>query len=302
MTLNFFLKEKSKHGTPLLPLRIHYLTYAESKEEGYVFFYSHWHSEIEIFVVKEGAVIYMIEDKEYILRAGEGVFVNSNKLHMARAYKGQPCVCGAIVFQPTFLIDNINAPAYEKYIYPVLAGHRVFHPKLTQSVEWQRQAISEMIQICNLKEEETESRELWIKGELLKVWDLCYRHPVKKDSEAVSVKKSYKLKRMEPVMHYIHQHYSEEIALSDLAEIIPMSEGQFCRSFKEIMNMSPIAYVVRYRILKGCTMLKDTDDKIGDIARDVGFGNISYFNREFLRVIGCSPSTYRKRQMQEQFI
>jgi len=35
-----------------------------------------------------------------------------------------------------------------------------------------------------------------------------------------------------------------------------------------------------------------TDSKIADIARRVGFNNISYFNREFKKAIGCSPSKY----------
>jgi AraC-like DNA-binding protein len=293
MKAKSFLLEQERHGTPLLPLGIHRLYYEKGMD---VFFYLHWHSEIEFFVVTKGVAVYTIEDQEYIVHENEGVFVNANALHTARSYEGMECECCAIVFQPTLLIDNVNLLAYAKYIYPVLVGNRILCDKFGTKEEWQKEVVSRIVGICALGDEKLGREELWARSELLKIWNLCYHHPKKKISEEASERRSYKLKRMEPVMDYIHEHYNEEMSLKELAELIPMSEGQFCRSFKEIMNMPPIAYVVRFRILRSCMMLENTDDKIGDIAREVGFSNISYFNREFLRVIGCSPGTYRKNQ------
>lgn len=287
------LLEKERHGTPLLPLSIHHLHYEKGLD---IFFYLHWHSEIEFFVVTKGAAIYVVEEQEYILHENEGIFINTNALHMARSYQGMECECCAIVFQPSLLIDNVNLLAYAKYIYPILVGNRVLYDKFSTRTQWQKEVVSRIIGICDIKEEHLAQRELWVRSELLKIWDLCYNHPMKKISEGASERRNYKLKRVEPVMNYIHEHYNEEMSLKELAAIVPMSEGQFCRSFREIMNMPPIAYVIRFRILRSCMMLENTDDKIGDIAREVGFSNVSYFNREFLRVIGCSPGTYRKNQ------
>lgn len=293
MKTKSLLLEKERHGTPLLPLSIHRLYYEKGQD---VFFYLHWHSELEFFVVKKGAAIYTIEDQDYILHENEGIFVNANALHMARSYQGMECECCAVVFQPTVLIDNVNLLAYAKYIYPVLVGNCILCNRFETTEKWQQEVVSRIKDICAIGEEHLAQNELWVRSELLKIWDLCYRHPQKRISEEASERRNYKLKRIEPVMDYIHEHYNEEMSLKELAGIVPMSEGQFCRSFKEIMNMPPIAYVVRFRILRSCMMLENTDDKIGDIAREVGFCNTSYFNREFLRVIGCSPGIYRKNQ------
>ena len=68
--------------------------------------------------------------------------------------------------------------------------------------------------------------------------------------------------RLEPVVKYMKENFAYEITLSELAEMLPMSEGQFCRIFKQTMKMSPMQYLMRYRILQSCRLLQDTDKKI----------------------------------------
>ncbi|MDO5572731.1 MAG: AraC family transcriptional regulator [bacterium] len=291
------LMEQASHGTPLLPIGIHRLHYSGEDD---VFFYLHWHSEIEFFIVQRGAVVFTIEDQEYILNENEGIFVNANELHMARSHNGMECQCCALVFQPVVLIDNVNSPAYAKYVYPVLVGNRILVHRLGTEEVWQQEVLNGIKAVCAMPDDALEKEELWVRSELLKIWNLCYHHPNRKISQEACERRNYKLKRMEPVMQYISHHYQEDISLQELASMIPMSEGQFCRSFKEIMHMTPIAYVVRLRIMRSCTLLEETDLKIGEIAQQVGFGNISYFNREFLKVIGCPPGVYRRKNTETE--
>lgn len=295
MRAKSLLMEQASHGTPLLPIGIHRLHYSCDDD---VFFYLHWHSELEYFIVTKGAAIFTVEEQEYVLRENEGIFVNTNALHTARSYEGMECECCALVFQPVVLIDNVNSPAYAKYIYPVLVGNRILFHKLEPAVTWQQEVLTRVRAVCAMEDEKLAREELWVRSELLKIWNLCYHHPQERISQAASERRNYKLKRMEPVLNYMHEHYNEDVSLQLLAAMIPMSEGQFCRSFKEITHMSPIAYVVRFRILRSCTLLEETSDKIGAIAQKVGFSNVSYFNREFLSVIGCSPSVYRRKSME----
>mgnify|MGYP001080899457 FL=1 len=77
-----------------------------------------------------------------------------------------------------------------------------------------------------------------------------------------------------------------------------MSEGQFSRVFKQTMKLSPVQYLMRYRILQSCQLLRDTDKKIGEVANLSGFNNISYFNRVFLQTIGCTPKEYRAMKLE----
>ncbi len=99
--------------------------------------------------------------------------------------------------------------------------------------------------------------------------------------------------RLAPVVRHMCDNFAYEITLAELAAMIPMSEGQFCRVFKHTMKLSPMQYLMRYRILQSCRMLQETDKKIGEIANLSGFNNISYFNKVFLNIIGCTPKQYR---------
>ncbi|WP_019913554.1 AraC family transcriptional regulator [Paenibacillus sp. HW567] len=290
MKPKMFLKEKTVHGTALLPVAIHHLSYPPNAGS---FFFLHWHYEFEFLVVLQGAIVYTIEDEEYCVMAGEGLFVPSNQLHAARSYDGMPCEACVVVFHPNLFSDNKQGSAYSKFVYPLLKGDIEFKKILKNDEPWQQTVIERMKEIDSLQDYGLHDIELLLKSKLYEIWHHCYQNAVPAAAHSRD-SKNYKLERLQPVLTYIQANYKEEISLKDLAGILPMSEGQFCHAFKEVMNLPPIAYVIRYRLLQSCALLMETDCKIADIAKSVGFNNISYFNREFFKAIGCSPSKYRR--------
>ncbi|OPJ57553.1 helix-turn-helix domain-containing protein [Clostridium oryzae] len=292
MKSKMFLKEKTIHGTALVPIAIHHLSYSSNIDN---FFYLHWHYEFEFIVVLEGAIVYTIEDKEYRVMAGQGLYIHSNQLHAARSYNGMHCEACVVLFHPNLFGNNKQGATYSKFVYPILNSQIEFDNYFKPEKPWQKSVIELIKKIDELRDLSLSENELLLKSRLFEIWHLCYQNSIP-TSPKLKEKKNYKIERMQPVLDYIHTNYKEEISLMDLAKILPMSEGQFCHTFKEVMNMPPIAYVIRYRILQSCSLLTETDYKIADIARSVGFNNISYFNREFIKAIGCSPSKYRKEE------
>jgi len=296
MKSKIYLKEKAVHGTALVPVAIHHLSYEQGMTN---FFFLHWHFEFELVTVLEGGIIYTVEDQDYCLLAGEGLFIQSNQLHAARSYNGLPCEACVVVFHPNLFGANTQGTTYSKYVYPLLSGDISFTPILKRdplsASFWQHTALKLLEDIDKLYLLPVVENELLLKSKLYEIWHLFFYYG-QINNKANRDIKQYKLERMEPVITYIHQHYKEEISLLTLAQLLPMSEGQFCRAFKEVMNMTPIAYVIRYRILQSCILLANSNIKIADIARSIGFNNISYFNREFGKAIGCSPSHYRQEE------
>lgn len=286
-------EEKEKHGTAQFPVGLHKLEYPADTD---VMFYVHWHQEFEFLVLTEGKVLFTIEDRKYVMNPGDIVFTNSNYLHMAKNICGGVCSFYAIDFSYHVLNEDIHSIFSKKFIRPILNDKYVFPEFMPVSEDedkcWQKDIRNYLHEIGECPEHELEPFELMIRSRILAIWDILDKNCVRaqKDND---IESRYS-ERLEPVISYIKENYAYEITLGELAAILPMSEGQFSRVFKQTMKLSPIQYLMRYRILQSCKLLQDTEKKIGEIANLSGFNNISYFNRVFLNTIGCTPKEYRE--------
>ena len=135
--------------------------------------------------------------------------------------------------------------------------------------------------------------ELLIKARLYVVWSLYYLHGT--SSASVSERTSdYRIALVKSIIDYIHTHYESQITLDILAAYFHLSREHLCRLFKKMTRMSPIEYLNFYRISTSTRLLRETDHEISDIALEIGFNNISYFNRTFKRYMHVTPGEYRK--------
>ncbi len=100
--------------------------------------------------------------------------------------------------------------------------------------------------------------------------------------------------RIDTIYSYVRRHFTEPIALVDVAALVNMTEPSFCRFFKKATNKTFFQFLVEYRIMHASKLLSEKGDKtISMIADECGFQNISNFNRAFKKITGKSPSEYR---------
>ncbi|MGL4772189.1 MAG: helix-turn-helix domain-containing protein [Clostridium sp.] len=109
------------------------------------------------------------------------------------------------------------------------------------------------------------------------------------DMRAIS--SNYAVARAE---HYIEQHFSEHITVSDLAKLVNMSVSNFNRLFKKEMKITPIEYLIEVRIEKSKQLLRRKEVPITDIAIRCGFGSSAHFSSSFSKALGVTPSEFRK--------
>ncbi len=95
------------------------------------------------------------------------------------------------------------------------------------------------------------------------------------------------------VVEYVNQHYGEELSMERVYALAGMSQSTFSRSFSRATGSNFTEFMSRFRIGKACELLLQTDRPIADIAFEVGFNNISNFNRRFLEVKKTTPSQLR---------
>jgi AraC family transcriptional regulator len=95
------------------------------------------------------------------------------------------------------------------------------------------------------------------------------------------------------VADYINAHLADDIALSDLAQLLGMSLFHFSRLFKRSMQVAPYQYVLQQRVEQAKQLLKETDLPIMDIALQCGFSSHSHLGKWFRQQTGLSPKIYR---------
>jgi AraC-like DNA-binding protein/anti-sigma regulatory factor (Ser/Thr protein kinase) len=95
---------------------------------------------------------------------------------------------------------------------------------------------------------------------------------------------------------YIHQHYSDALDRSAVAQYVGLSERHLTRCFQQEMGLSWHAYLNRYRMQQTKKLLARGEMSITDVALEVGFADSHYFARVFQQEVGCSPRAYQKSQ------
>jgi AraC-like DNA-binding protein/quercetin dioxygenase-like cupin family protein len=115
------------------------------------------------------------------------------------------------------------------------------------------------------------------------------------DSQPLTIKlNQYDAEKINSIYAYIMEHYTSEISLENVAKQAFMTPPAFCRYFKKITRKTLVEVVVEYRIKHACQLLSSTDKSISDVCFESGFGNISYFNKQFKEMMRETPLGYRR--------
>ncbi|MBR3594157.1 MAG: helix-turn-helix transcriptional regulator [Clostridia bacterium] len=95
------------------------------------------------------------------------------------------------------------------------------------------------------------------------------------------------------ILDYCLLNYREPLTLSILSKDLHISPSRLSHIFEEKVGL-PFRYYINYlRVLEACRMLLSTDMGISDIAYACGFDSIRSFNRNFLYIIGTTPTEYK---------
>jgi AraC-like DNA-binding protein len=100
--------------------------------------------------------------------------------------------------------------------------------------------------------------------------------------------------RLESALLYLATNFSRaNLSCREIAEREGMSLSAFSRFFERHVKCTCLEYMNHLRIYKACQLLLETDERITSICFDVGYDTLSTFNRNFMRLIGTSPSAFR---------
>ena len=253
----------------------------------------HWHDEMEIIYIKKGQGLVTVDLKQYHVHALTLVLILPGQLHSISQYGMETMEYENIIFHPNMLTPKVTDVTTSGFLSPLMEG-RITVPTVFTQVYPYFTDVAAPIDACDeICKTMPQGYELYIKSKLYEffyILDNRCRNLTKppKDRKA--------LDKIKVVMKYIEIHYMEKITIAEIAEVCGFSESHFMRYFKETMGSSFIDYLKDYRLTMAARLLVSSESSILAISEEVGFDNLSYFNRAFKAHYGLTPSAYRREQ------
>lgn len=98
--------------------------------------------------------------------------------------------------------------------------------------------------------------------------------------------------RINKVYEYVMKNFQNSVSISEVAELVTMTNTSFCRFFKERANKSFISYLNEIRVGYACKLLLEGELTVSQISYESGFGNVSNFNKQFKKIKMITPTEY----------
>lgn len=283
-------KELKSHGSFAFPVAVSEEILSHYERGSFLW---HWHPEIELTFATEGEIHYQINEQVYHLRAGEGLFCNSNALHSGHMIDQQNCHYISITFHPKMIYGYEGSALYQQYVKPLLTSASFGSLHFTPNIDWHRDVLEAMREIARLYFAHSHLSELQIQQKLSHIWLLILEHQGARCLNTDNKANSRDIERLRMILTYLEEHYMEKITLEEIAVEIGLCKAECCRFFKRLMNKSLFDYILYYRIEKSLPLLAQKNLSVTEIAEQTGFSGSSYYARVFKAQLGCSPSQYR---------
>lgn len=280
--------ELRPHGTADFPCG-GYDTQIRSGEKGGVAW--HWHEETEILYVTEGSVEVFLPDMRWTLSKGEGAFIHANVLHSILA-AGEGGKIRSAVFHTRLISGGQDTVFQKKYIAPLLAYGGIKGLPLTGEEQWQKDMLAEIKEIVRFLEKKEEGYEWNVRDTLGRLWRNLYAHT--KPVEGGNSRKTMDAQRLKSMLELIQKEYNEPLDLARIARAANIGERECLRCFHRTIGISPLQYLLRYRVSQAALLLRETNLPVAEVGMRCGFDSPSHFAQTFRKYFSITPSAYRK--------
>jgi two-component system response regulator YesN len=117
-------------------------------------------------------------------------------------------------------------------------------------------------------------------------------------TDIVNQMKRDKSSRSEMIMQkcreYVEEHLQEDLGLELVAQRFFYNSSYFSILFKNHFQISFTDFLVKARMQKARCLLLQSDHRVADIAKQVGYKDIKYFNKVFKKMFLYSPEEFRR--------
>lgn len=251
----------------------------------------HWHEEVEAMAIVEGRGTIRVNAETWLLEAGDGVLINSSALHSVQLLEDGACRLHSLVFSADLLAGTPGSVFEQRYLQPLLRSPtRAL--VLLKGVPWQREAVSAVEEAYYAFAAEAFGWEFAVRAALGRLWTLAAEHAA--PAGPVMTEENSDTRRLKEMLRCFHEHYDRTISLEEVAAAANVGKRECLRCFQRTIGITPIQYLLRYRIRQASRLLVQTDLPVTEVALRCGFESPSYFAQAFRRLTGRTPRDYRR--------
>ena len=254
----------------------------------------HFHNEYEIYLLLEGERIFFFNNRSYLIKEGSLILVDSNQIHMTHSVPGDQTGYERIILY----LEKAKTEEFDR-IFPRLNLASFFreHYGVYELTGSQQEDFLAMYRALR-RESDQKSRNygIMMDTEIIRYFVGFMRErrsetPVRMEA---SPSGSGRYRTIYAIADYLSEHYTENISLDRLAGEFFLSRYYLSRSFKEVTGYGINEYVNILRTKKARQLLEETSLSVSEIASEVGYESITYFEKVFKTYLSVSPLKYRR--------
>ncbi len=251
------------------------------------------HDHFEIVYIKKGSVFFQIEGIDVNMPPHSVIIIKPGRAHK---FVVKSDVCELIVLSFTFkspkndLDSHVSLTDFIEYIEDDATGDFLFLPLSKKN---------DIVHVMNgiLRERiKTQVYGDFLSCLLILELFVLLSRALKQEWEQSAKNRNLKLHELLNIAkEYIDSNYDKDLTLTQVAKYIYLSDSYFAHSFKDRFGTSPKSYILKVRIEASKEYLKNTDTKVSDVAKIVGFSSQQRFNDIFKKHEGITPLNYRQK-------
>ena len=263
------------------------------------FTYLHFHDCFEIGYCVSGTGVCMVEDKEYAFKEGDVEIIFPFQKHLSRNGKDGSSRWYWLTFNLHALMERNDFGGSAK-VEQMIANEMGLCGILTQEEQPEIVALVRKIFTETLEKDHTspyhsELRALYVYQLLIELSRRSATLP------KLQIQRDAHLQSITPALDLIAQgiQNANPPSVESLARASNMSVSNFRKVFRKVTGLSPKDYMTNALINKAQQLLLTTRKSISEICIETGFGDQSWFNRQFLAKTKMTPSGFRKKFQRE---
>lgn len=279
-------QEKKTHFDASFP----YNTYLCCIPQDFLSVPLHWHQEMEIIYIKKGIGTVSVDLSTALVKEGDIILLAPGQLHGISQYENVRLEYENILFDLTMLLSKSNDSSSLGFLAPLqhsnILAKNIYTPR-DQRYSAIAGCLDHADEICKTF---PHAYQLAIKSCL---YALFYEIFAGQQEMSASNVQLASLEKLKMILKYVETHFQEKITIEQIAGFCDYSPSHFMKYFKNAMGMSFITYLNDYRLTMAARLLLASDSTILSVSQEVGFENLSHFNRSFKKKFAQTPGAYR---------